>query len=188
MKKLLIITILSIIPFVINAQNRTDVKYVEFEIGAGFINGNKIDGGVSEIGAKLFFETRLNLVYTPFDVGFQAMLGTFNRATDYRGIDHEMNFRNLIVTFVDYNYRWKRVALFGGLGVGLSAMNHTVSWDAPTTLDHDTYFVNSFILNPRIGVELFNHVRFTLEYKLMRREYSFFGLSIGGVFGGGYKK
>ncbi len=175
--------------FGVNAQNNTNVRRVEFEIGTGVIMGHKIDGTTSEGGMQLFFETRLNLDNTPFDVGLQALFGYVNRQGDIYGRDHETRYQGLMATFVDYNYRrWKRVALFGGIGVGFAAVNHDISWVESGRITSALVYDRSFVLNPRIGVELFNHLRFTLEYKLMKREYSFFGLSIGGVFGGGYKK
>lgn len=190
MKKYVVLIVLTMVSFGLNAQNYNDVKRVEFEIGGGFITGTKIDGGIPQIGMQLFAETRLNVTGTPFDVGLQASFGYFNRKENMFGYETDVRNRGTLVTFVDYNFRkWKRTALFGGLGIGMSAVNYEYSWIDEETdrRNHDTAFDRSFVVNPRIGVELWNHLRITAEYKLMKREYSYFGLNIGGVFGGGYR-
>ena len=40
----------------------------------------------------------------------------------------------------------------------------------------------------RIGAEFIHHIRLTVDYKLINKKSSFFGVTIGGVIGGGKKK
>jgi len=42
--------------------------------------------------------------------------------------------------------------------------------------------------SPRVGAEFFNRIRLTMDYKLLPKEYTFLGVSLGFVFGGGPKK
>lgn len=48
------------------------------------------------------------------------------------------------------------------------------------------YKDNTHVFCPRVGVEFINRIRLTAEYRIMKKEYSFFGLNLGVVFGGGY--
>lgn len=163
----------------------------EFEAGVGINMAGKINGGAADIGLRFFIEPRLNIVNTPLDVGLQLSKSSFTRQEDIYGREHEIEHKWMLVTFVDYNLReWDRVVPFAGLGIGAAAVDNTSSWlDSDTgRRKDDTVFDRSFVFNPRIGVELYDHVRITAEYKWMRKEYSFWGLSIGVVFGGGQKK
>lgn len=192
MKKIIISFILAVVSFAgANAQNN-NVRRVEFEIGAGFNKGAEINGAKADLGIYMFMEARLNVIETPFDVGLQTMITAISRGEDIYGRDYIARFRGSLTTFVDYNFRrWKNIAPFVGLGIGFTGVNGEYSWSAPelgSGRDSAIVFDRSFILNPRIGVEFFDHLRITFEYKLMRREYSYFGISIGGVLGGGQKK
>lgn len=190
MKKYVLVIFLMFVSLGLYAQNN-NVKQLEFEIGGGFNLGGKIYNGSSKIGMQIFFEPRLNIANSPFDVGLQAALGYFDRNEDSFGRANTVRHRGMLVTFVDYNYRkWNNVALFGGLGVGFSAVNYESSWIDSSTgrRTKDTVFDRSFVVNPRVGIELWNHLRFTLEYKLMKKEYSYVALNVGFTFGGGYRK
>ncbi len=91
----------------------------------------------------------------------------------------------------DYNFRRRRnVSFFAGAGVGYAFLDNS----APVVFD-DTQSnwggfstgsrSGSLCFMPRIGVELFHHLRVTFDYKLQERANCHFGLSLGVVFGGG---
>mgnify|MGYP000886975498 CR=1 FL=1 len=141
------------------------------------------------MGLQMHLETRLNIENSPLDVGFQAGVASFNRQMDRYGVDYDIR-HSAMITFVDYNFRyWKRVAPFVGLGMGYAAVNYTSFWRNSNTgrETDDTFYDRLYLVNTRVGVEFYNHFRITLEYKYMKKEYSHLGISIGFVFGGGYK-
>jgi len=185
MKHLFVLFTFTLIFLNLNAQNYNNVKPVEFEFGFGIISSNKYDGASAKIGVNLFMETRLNIANTPFDVGLQAMAGYFEREDKRYELEQEINNGGL-VTFVDYNFRkWKNIAVFSGLGIGLAAIDSKYISEGVTSNDISD---RSFVLNPRMGVEVYNHFRITAEYKLMNSGYSFTGFNVGIVLGGGYQK
>lgn len=189
MKKIILTIILAlVIAPSLWSQNRTDVRAFEFEIGTGFTKGVNYIGMKGDVGIQFLMEARLNLKESPFDIGMQFSLGGFTRKGASRYIyDYTISPRPLI-TFVDYNYRkWKNVSLFGGLGIGMAAVYYKYESMYPEGFD-DKVQDWSFVANPRIGAEFFDHIRLTFDYKLLRQEYSFWGLTVGFVFGGGLKE
>lgn len=86
--------------------------------------------------------------------------------------------------------RRRNVSFFAGAGVGYAFLDNS----APVVFD-DTQSnwggfstgsrSGSLCFMPRIGVELFHHLRVTFDYKLQERANRHFGLSLGVVFGGG---
>jgi len=185
MKCLGVLFIVTLIALNLSAQDYNIVEQIEFEFGSGIISSNKYDGASAKMGVNLFMETRLNVVNTPFDIGLQAMTGYFEREDDKYELEQEINNGGL-VTFVDYNFReWKNIAVFSGLGIGLAAIDNRYISEGVTSNDISDC---SFILNPRMGVEVYNHFRITAEYKLMNSGYSFAGINVGIVLGGGYHK
>lgn len=192
MKKLLIAGLALLLWQGIRAQNYNAVRRMEYEIGIGLNKGHALDGAAAKPRIQLYAEIRMNMKDSPFDVSLQGMIGYFDR--DKGGdfiwqtdpVWSETMWSRSLVTFADYNFRrWKHIAPFVGLGIGMSAIEEEYGVGAECP---ERYYDTAFVLNPRVGVEFFNHLRITVEYKLMRKEYSFFGFNIGGVFGGGYKK
>ncbi len=45
----------------------------------------------------------------------------------------------------------------------------------------------AFVVSPRIGIELFSHLRLTFDARFARNGYNTVGLTVGGVIGGGRK-
>jgi hypothetical protein len=122
-----------------------------------------------------------------------SIIGTSDTSSPDVYNHYRADHKPSLVTFVDHNWRgWRRVSLFAGAGVGMSAVDWEF-YEYRSDLERavwDTYRDRSFVFNPRVGAEFFNRVRLTVEYKWMvtASEYSFFGLTVGGVFGGGRKR
>ena len=194
MKKIILlgVLIISCTSVFAQMQNYDNVRLMEFELGVGLNKAHTMGGGVAHVGIQFFFEPRINLPDTPFDISLQFSIGEFQRQRDILGNDDDVTNRGMVITGVDYNFRkWQRVSLFGGLGIGLGFMDGNGMYVDHANKDmvfYKYYPDRSFVLNPRIGAEFFNHLRVTLEYKWMRKPYSYFALNIGGVFGGGLKK
>lgn len=162
-----------------------DVKRIEVEAGGGFIRGNRYMDNPSKIGMLLFLEVRNNFPGTPFDISLQGSLGSFSR----KNSEVRVNFNGGMAFFADYNWRFSRkVAPFLGLGAGF----YCVETASLETAEDGNMVMNRlpetvFVINPRFGLELFEHLRITLEYRWMKNPYSFLGLNVGFAFGGGRK-
>jgi hypothetical protein len=193
MKRLFALFLFTLVSLNLKAQNYNNVKQVEFEIGLGFITGHSYDGSSANIGGGFFLETRLNVINTPFDVGLQVMAPSFDRDENRYGKEQKIDNPGILVTFVDYNFRkWKNTAAFVGLGIGRAPVDITDTWRDTETgkvKSISDYNDRSFVFNPRMGIEVYNHFRITAEYKLMNyRAYSFIGINAGIVLGGGCRK
>ena len=171
-------------------KNNTNVKAFEFEVGAGFAAGSK-DGMPSMIpGPQFLLEARTNLKDTPWDLGFQLAYGGIYRNDRFH--NYATTNRFSMVAFTDYNFRyWDRICPFAGIGVGRTTIRSEFPDSSSESLEpavlSSTY--PALVLNPRVGVEFFNHLRLTAEYKwTFDRRSSYFALNIGFAFGGGLKK
>ena len=148
----------------------------------------EIGGGLS-FGAAFYAEARYNVQLLPLDVGVQVGGTIFHRESDHAG---QLKFRSWnVMAVADYNFRRRRnVSFFAGAGVGYAFLDNS----APVVFD-DTQSnwggfstgsrSGSLCFMPRIGVELFHHLRVTFDYKLQERANRHFGLSLGVLFGGG---
>ncbi len=193
MKRIFLVIVLCAASFAASAQNSGDVKMLEFEVGlGGNIGTSKIWNHTPMPGFTLFYlEPRLNIPQSPLDVALQVSMGVSVKGygtAEYPGgryrDEWKANYKPTLVAFADYNWRlWDRTSLFAGLGLGMAM----VDVDYPDSGGGGGFSDRSMILNPRVGAEFWNHLRVTFEYKLMKKDYSYFGLSIGCAFGGGWK-
>ena len=173
---------------------KVEVRRLEGEIGVGLVNGvSKLTLDGCDAGPRLYAELRYNLRILPIDVGLQFSSAYFHRGAD--GQAHRLQTKSSnIMAVADYNlFRGRKISLFAGAGVGCGVLNHT----APITITHPDerwsgYSTGDgkakFSVMPRFGVELFNHLRLTLFYTGEEKANNHYGLSIGGVFGGGRKQ
>ncbi|MCM1501769.1 MAG: hypothetical protein NC115_03775 [Bacteroidales bacterium] len=168
----------------LSAQNIVDVRFFECEIGLGGILGNRCGCISSEPGIMFFVEPRFNIPCLPLDVSTQASIYGFSRG------ETSVSSRGSLCAFLDYNYRWKRVALFAGLGAGIASIDYSYPYvDEQTGSTWTASALSSqFVLAPRAGIELFNHLRLTVECRLITRYFSCAALNIGFAFGGGRRK
>lgn len=167
-----------------------EVGRLEGEIGGGFSFGaDKLNFDKNKLGATFYAEGRYNMRRVPLDVGVQAGGTIFHRESVNAG---QLKFRTWnVMAVTDYNFRrYKNISLFAGVGLGYASLDHS----APITFDDSQSNwggfstgtrTGSFCFMPRIGVELFHHLRVTLDYKLQEKANRHFGLSLGVVFGGG---
>lgn len=191
MKRLLLTAIACLAAATLTAQSHNNVRRMEYELGLGINQAGKYNGGAAKTGMQIFFETRMNFTGTPYDVGAQAMFGYFDRKADDKGVSTNIRHRITLSVTGDYNLRrWRRVAPFVGVGVGYANVETTFTRPkgSPDRWLDTSLSDQSVVISPRIGVELFSHLRITAEYRIMKKEYSFFGINIGGVFGGGQKQ
>lgn len=173
------------------AQQR-DIKAIEVEIGGGITFGASKLRGVgfdkTEVGQTGFVEIRYNLNRIPVDIGLHLRGTVFGR--EMQKIGEHLNFSsgNFMITS-DYNYRRNsNCMLFAGLGVGFASFGNSAQIEY---LDDGSYMDNgsngSICVMPRIGVELWHHLRLTCAYIFEERANGHFNLSIGIAIGGGRK-
>ena len=182
MKNFLLILVITItVTFGISAQNN-DVQRVEGGVFAAMtVPLDNYHDYRNLIGCGFGFEMRYNIPQTALDCGVMM---------DFNSSRHHYNLPNYIATFNDskdswgivavgdYNFRQgKKINPFAGLGIGVGfcASHGEVSIDAkgPTAL-----FV------PRIGVEIFHHIRLTASCHLLRKGFNTFDIRIGFALGG----
>lgn len=167
------------------AQETREVGKFEAEVGAGFPFLAKRYNGKYEPGWFLHAEGRYNFRPAPVDIGLQFQIGALYREWRETAVNRDYHFYTTSVVS-HYNFRrTKNVSPFVGCGVGFSivTVNHS-DWDAIDRKEHD--FAAS--IAPRIGVEFFHHVRLSVAYLLMNKEYSNMEVSVGVVLGGGHRR
>lgn len=159
-------------PGFVHAQPK--VKKFEFEIGGGITCGAaKLGADKVSPGRFLILELRNNW-HSKFDVGTQFTHSSYTREWNETDDISTTKTSTMQVVF-DYNRRQgKIINPFVGGGIGMA-----IADDAAM-----------LCLMPRIGIEFFRHLRFTIDYKWLPRfpdNYGYWGFSLGIVFGGGRK-
>ncbi len=166
------------------------VGRIEGEIGVGLSFGaDKLNFDKNRLGATFHAEARYNMLRVPLDVGVQVAGTIFHRESVDAG---ELKFKTWnVMAVTDYNFRrHTKISFFAGMGLGYASLDHS----APIVFDDSQpnwggfstgTKTGSFCFMPRVGVELFHHLRVTLDYKLQEKANRHFGLSLGVVFGGG---
>lgn len=151
-----------------------DVLPFEVEVSIAPLFGKKaVDPGF--LGR---IEGRFNVPDSPVDIGMSISCGTYvrNHSEEVKG---RVNYLPVVAFNMDYNSRsWLNVAPYVGLGLGGALIKDPISSPDMT--------ISKIALIPRVGFELFNHLRIGLEYDCMFSKYSFAALNVGIVFGGGY--
>lgn len=164
-----------LLPSVVFSQN---VKPLEIEIGPSVGWGIKDKNGRNDVGQAYGFiaELRYNMPVS-IDMGVQFRMDTYKHTGHYPDCPGKVN-KILIQALGDYNfYPGKQVNPFAGAGVGAAIIDESASRK-----------LNSFCISPRTGVELFRHLRLTLNYCFLKQGYSYWNFSAGIVLGGGVWK
>lgn len=163
--------------FITNPLLGQEVTKFEVEVAIGPNFGKKnVKGSSIREGVNIILEARCN--YTPnIDFGLQFLVGAYDLLYKERG--REVTYRNMILQpVVDYNFRiGKKVSPFVGGGLGMAVIDVDAGYDQ----------FNSICFTPRLGAELFKHLRLTLDYRLLKWNLSFWNCSVGFVLGGGNK-
>ncbi len=172
------------LPFFAQAQVPQDsvaeVKGFEFEVKCGATFPLEKVFGNNGFGSGMGIEARWNMQEVPLDFGLEM-----NLAVACSKKEDNRNTRRLfsIATITDYNFmRGKRFSPFVGMGLGMGNCNVVYG---SHNYDNEG---NCCMLLMRAGVEMFHHLRLTLDTRIAKKGYSQIGLSLGFVFGGGVKK
>ena len=173
---------------------KIEVRRLEGEIGFGLINDvNSLTLDNCATGPKLYGELRYNFRMLPIDVGLQVSGSYFHRETDNQAERLKSKSYN-IMAVADYNlFHGRKLSVFAGIGVGLGVLDMSYPIDIKNPDAHWTGYStgdgkNKPCFSPRVGIELFNHLRLTVHYMAEEKANNHFGVSIGGVIGGGRKR
>lgn len=169
-----------------SAQTRA-VRPFEFELhfGADYPL-NRLPDTDKSGGPSFGLELRYNIKNSPLDV---ALLLDFTEVyyNQSNGNEEKLEQCNLTTTIglgADYNFRQGcNVNPFVGCGIGFG-MHDALSDFIDGTNDNR----NTMTFAPRVGVELWRHLRVTLSTSLSCKYYSSIGLTVGLVLGGGKKQ
>lgn len=167
-----------------------DVQRVEGELYIGMtVPASKFHDGSLKLGPELGLEVRYNIPESKFDCGIMVDVSTAIYKlklsapdSDYSSVFEQSNRSVSYILNGDYNFgQGKKINPYAGLGIGLS-INEPV-----TDVLYDYRGVN-FAVRPRIGVELFRHLRVGLHCIINRRGYNAAAISVGAVIGGRPKR
>ena len=202
-RKLMIVALMAML-FVGVQSADAQVRKWEAEIGVGGISPtNKLEFDKNTLGWNVLVEARRNLNMLPLDLGLRVDGNVFKR--EYKSLEDLKNtqFKSFnAMAVADLNlFRKSKIQVFVGCGLGYGWLANQVYeiGKADGTLDtvdkvKDAWNSKSaLVAMPRVGVELFHHLRATLYYKVpadkvLVKEQGHFGLSLGVVLGGGLKE
>ena len=175
------------------SQNR--VRAIEGGLFVGLnLPSSKCGFESAELGPDIGLELRYNFKKQPIDVGLQYTMSMVNRGfTCGDGHPDSERCKSInLLALADYNInRGDKVSFFCGVGVGFAGFELSAPSDVVPSIYHLTNrtFVGkksaSFCFMPRVGVEFFNRLRLSVEYKIEEKANSNIAFNIGFAFGGG---
>lgn len=190
MIKLILVVIATLFIGSVSAQ---DIKVGRFEgeigVGCAFAT-SRLNLDKNTPGVKFYGEVRYNFEKVPVDLGLHLSGAIFHREAE--SVAQRLKSKSYTVMAVsNYNFwRGAKASLFAGAGIGYARLDMT----APVSFDnsqpnyggfHTGDAANRICFMPRVGVELFNHLRLTLSYTLVEKAHNHFSIGVSGVIGGG---
>ena len=147
--------------------------------------------GNSEIketaGLNAGIEVRKNLSSLPIAVGADFFVATSARQKEKLEGGHSSNSQRMagIAAVCDYHlFQDQPVSLFIGTGIGVS-QRHTIRSGIDTNIGICSEY--GPVVSPRIGMELWKHVRISAEARITQRDYNVIAFRIGYAIGGSRK-
>jgi opacity protein-like surface antigen len=207
--KFMVIVLLAMLVAGVHSAS-AQVRKWELEVGAGAITPtSKLEFDKNTVGWNAMAEVRRNFGALPLDLGLRVDGNVFNRKYEELEDLLHTQFSSLnVMAVADLNVlRAKQILFFVGAGLGygwLAAENQIINPEIPEGLK-DKYEAFKTVketsvltVMPRVGIELFHHLRATLYYKVhagskdeqlkdLVKGQGHFGLSLGVVLGGGLK-
>ena len=178
MKKGIILSAIALCLLALPGKAQEPVRSVEFEIGGG--GSVAMRQGKSCGGMELKMELRCNIPNSNWDLGINFTAGGTMEGVQYDKVNHLYldEVTTYMLPIIDYNWRrGKKISYFFGGGLGMYTSRINDNTDA------------GLGIMPRAGVEFFNRLRLTADYKWnIQGIYNYLNFSAGFVFGGGKKK
>lgn len=160
-----------------SASAQNEVKPFEVEVKVGATYPTQKYFGDKQVGPSLGLEGRWNLSQLPVDVGAEVYLGSALRR--FNGEDQSNRLFSFSAVGYYNLFRGTKASPFIGLGLGTGSCDVVNGYK-----DNEGA---AFVVSPRIGIELFSHLRLTFDARFARNGYNTVGLTVGGVIGGGRK-
>ena len=142
--------------------------------------------GEKRVGADLGLEFRYNIPQTGWDCGVAFNVTTavykYEETPKTDWYWEQSNRAINLMHVVDYNFKQgSKYNPYIGMGIGISSYEPVkeVLYESSGT---------AIVFRPRIGIEMFHHLRVGAFSTITKTGYSNFGISIGGVIGGRPKK
>ena len=139
-----------------------EVKNFETELRVGVTEPISAWGMERVMGPQLGIEPRWNLNGGPVDIGAEMYLGVATRQYHDGGDDAERIMSLSAVAHYNFNLG-KTVSPFVGVGLGVADCTQTIGEGGLTN-------ATALVFSPRVGVELWQHLRLTLDLRLARKE------------------
>ena len=178
MKKGVILFVIALCLLALPSKAQEPVRSVEYEIGFG--GGVATRLGKSGGAFEFKMELRCNLPNSHWDLGMYFAAGGTDEGAPYNELNHTHldEITTYMLPVIDYNWRrGKKISYFIGGGMGMYTSRINDNTDAGLSI------------MPRAGVEFFNRLRLTADYKWnIQGLYNYLTFSAGFVFGGGKKK
>lgn len=186
MKKSTVIRLLlasvAMMPSVALAQSQK-VQRFEGELRVGFTGPlGGYHSANSLMGSTLGLEMRYNFEDSPWDCGLMVDISTARWEFEPQSDMAQVNRSPAVALTGDYNFRQgKKVNPFVGAGVGVAFCDVLDFEYCPSP-------GNSFYFAPRVGVELFHHLRLASQFNITQRGFHNVAVTLGLVIGGRPKK
>lgn len=164
-----------------------EIQKLEGEASLGFtIPLGNYHNGEKLVGPEFGLELRYNIPQTAWDCGLALNVSTavykYDESPKTDWYWEQSNRSINIMAVGDYNFKQSsKFNPYFGMGIGLSL------YDAVNEVLYKSSGV-SFVFRPRIGIELFRHLRVGVFSTITREGYNNLGVSVGGVIGGRPKK
>ncbi len=128
----------------------------------------------SQLGPQFALEWRHNLCQSRFEVGAELYWGSALRSSD-SSIDN-LRAETFAVSALGYYrfYEAPKMHAFCGFGFGYARLT--------SACGEPGFFQDYVIASPRVGVQMFKHLRLTADFRLSKKRYNTCGLTIGYVF------
>lgn len=159
-------------------------RVVSFELGIGGIQSfDKLFFDKVGAGLMPYAEIRYNFKNIPLEIGFGGSVQIFSRKTN-DGEVCDFISKNLFLLSDYAFYRQRSMKVFAGAGLGLGY------FDMTEDIKHEGYNVYTesgeqdypICVMPRVGVELWRHLRISLGYLFEDRANRNLNLRIGYIF------
>ncbi len=174
--------LLAAVPHLALAQSQRVQKF-EGELRAGFTGPlGGFRSANSLMGATLGWELRYNFTESPWDCGLMVDVSSARWEFEPQSGTAQINRTPAMALTGGYNFRQgKKVNPFVGAGIG-------VAFCDVLDFEYDAWPGTSLYFAPRVGVELFHHLRLTSQLNISKKGYHNLAVTLGLVIGGRPKK
>lgn len=184
-RKIIGIFLLGLMCLGFSAKAQKEVQEFEGGLNVGFcVPVESYRDGTAKLGQVLGIAGRYNIPYSEWSIGLEVQINCMRR--DFHLIDNagnsfktdNNNRTTTIAAVADYNFKQGcKVNPYVGLGLG-------IAYNQAITSYYNINTSTNLLISPRIGVELFHHLRIGAGFMVSRKAYNGFFATVGFVIGG----